>query len=122
LTGLQLRNGSLCGIEIEQKLPDGRMVSHELPARQLVLAIGHSARTTMTWLVRQPILIEPKPFSLGVRIEHLQADIDHSQYGTLAGHPQLPPAEYKLACHLPSGRSVLYLLHVPGRSGYRRRF
>jgi len=114
LTGLHLSNGNLSGIQIEQKNQDGQTVSAELAARQIILAIGHSARATMSWLVREPVLIEPKPFSLGVRIEHLQSDIDRCQYGTLAGHPQLPPADYKLACHLPSGRSVYTFCMCPG--------
>ena len=85
-----------------------------MAATRLILAVGHSARATFTWLAQQPVTIEPKPFSLGVRIEHLQSDIDAGQYGSAAGHPQLPPADYKLACHLPSGRSVYTFCMCPG--------
>ena len=65
--------------------------------------------------------MEPKPFAMGVRIEHRQADVDAAQYRQLAGHPALPPATYKLSCHLPNGAQRLYLLRVPGRTGGGRR-
>ena len=114
LTGLQHKDGLLTGIQFEQRLPENHLLSGEMPVSHLVLAIGHSARTTFNWLCRHPILIEPKPFSIGVRIEHLQSEINRCQYGELAGHPQLPPADYKLACHLPSGRSVYTFCMCPG--------
>lgn len=63
----------------------------------LVLAIGHSAHDTFEMLLRNGIELIPKPFSVGARIEHLQADIDKALYGKYAGHPNLPPAEYALS-------------------------
>ena len=113
LTGIQHRDGNLTGIEFERKL-SGSRISGEMAASRLILAIGHSARSTFDWLADLPIILEPKPFSLGVRIEHLQSSIDRCQYGKSAGHPQLPPADYKLACHLPSGRSVYTFCMCPG--------
>lgn len=114
LTGILHRNGRLSGLRFEQKLSGSQSRSGEMSADRLVLAIGHSARPTFDWLAELPIILEPKPFSIGVRIEHLQSSIDRSQYGRSAGHPQLPPADYKLACHLPSGRSVYTFCMCPG--------
>ncbi len=69
----------------------------ELLADVLVLAIGHSARDTFEMLMRRGLPMQVKPFSVGVRIEHLREDIDRALYGDLAGHPALGPAEYTLS-------------------------
>jgi len=82
--------------------------------KEVILAIGHSARDTVTMLANAPVPLAAKPFSVGVRIEHLQHKINQGQYGPQAGHPDLPPAEYKLAVHLPSGRSVYTFCMCPG--------
>ncbi len=63
----------------------------------LVLALGHSARDTYRYLIEQNFAIEPKPISVGVRVEHLQSQIDDALYGRFAGHPNLGPAEYALS-------------------------
>ena len=60
--------------------------------------------------------MEKKNFSVGLRIEHLQEDINNAQYGNSKLH--LPPAEYKLSCHLPNGRSCYTFCMCPGRSCY----
>ena len=85
----------------------------ELPCRDVVLAIGHSARDTFRRLYAQGIPMEPKPFSMGVRIEHPQALIDEAQYGgpRPAG---VPPADYKLSVHLPDGSSAYTFCMCPG--------
>ena len=64
----------------------------------LVLAIGHSARSTFEMLCGKNIEMKRKNFSVGVRIEHLQEMINESQYGTETDL-KLPPAEYKLVYH-----------------------
>ncbi|MEA4964441.1 MAG: hypothetical protein VB055_01290 [Oscillospiraceae bacterium] len=87
---------------------------HTLPCSRLILAIGHSARDTFQMLEQAGLPMEPKPFSMGVRIEHRQADIDKSQYGPFAGHPALPPADYKLNCRLPDGSSAYTFCMCPG--------
>ena len=69
----------------------------EIPCGALILAIGHSARDTYRMLLSHNIAIEAKPFSVGVRIEHLQEDIDRAMYGRFAGHPALGHAEYTLS-------------------------
>ena len=63
----------------------------------LVLAIGHSARDTYLRLLEKNYAIEAKPISVGVRVEHLQEDIDRALYGDFAGHPRLGHAEYALS-------------------------
>lgn len=83
----------------------------------LVLALGHSARDTYRMLISRQFSIIPKPMSVGVRIEHLQDDIDRALYGKYAGHPALGPAEYTLSdtrgergvytfCMCPGGQVV----------------
>lgn len=62
----------------------------------LVLALGHSARDTYKTLISKQYEIIPKPISVGVRIEHLQEDIDRALYHDFAGHSALGPAEYAL--------------------------
>ncbi|MHC9540543.1 MAG: NAD(P)/FAD-dependent oxidoreductase [Vulcanimicrobiota bacterium] len=80
----------------------------------VILAPGHSARDLFEILLRRGITIVPKAFSIGVRIEHRQSLIDKAQYKSWAGHPSLPPAEYKLAYHHPSGRSLYTFCMCPG--------
>lgn len=86
----------------------------EIPARRIVLACGHSARDTFAMLHEAGLAMEQKPFSVGVRIEHRQRDIDRAQYGKAAGHPALGAADYKLAAHLPGGRGVYTFCMCPG--------
>ena len=85
-----------------------------IPCDTLVLACGHSARDTFRMLQRAHLDMEPKAFSVGVRIEHLQSAIDRAQYGKAAGHPALGAADYKMVVHLPSGRSVYTFCMCPG--------
>ncbi|MCH8150483.1 MAG: FAD-dependent oxidoreductase [Planctomycetes bacterium] len=66
------------------------------PAGPTLLAIGHSARDTIRMLHERGIRMEPKPFQLGVRIEHPQELVDRWQYGPAAGHRKLAPAEYHM--------------------------
>lgn len=83
----------------------------EIPARQVILAIGHSARDTFRMLEAQGIPMEPKPFAMGVRIEHLQRNINLAQYG--GENPCLPPADYKLVEHLEDGTVYTFCM-CPG--------
>ncbi len=104
----------ICGVSVSQLQPDGTRTLKSITASAVILAVGHSARDTMTMLHQLQLKLEPKPFSIGVRIEHPQRLIDSSQYGPQAGHLDLPPAEYKLAVHLPNGRSVYTFCMCPG--------
>jgi uncharacterized protein len=67
-----------------------------VPARAVVLAVGHSARDVTAWLRAAGVPLTAKPFAVGVRLEHPQALIDGLQYGGLAGHPALGAAAYRL--------------------------
>ena len=101
LTHIEQCGGELryrtCLQEIRE-LPDGTVNAvtdrGEIPCGTLVLAPGHSARDTYAMLLEKGYAVEPKPFSVGVRVEHLQSDIDRILYGELAGHPKLPKGEY----------------------------
>lgn len=88
--------------------------TEELACSHAVLALGHSARDTMELLHAQGMPLAQKPFSIGVRIEHLQAEIDRALYGSAAGHPALGAASYKLAVHLKNGRSLYTFCMCPG--------
>lgn len=87
--------------------------TESIEANILVLAIGHSSRDTFKKIYEKGLLLEPKNFSVGVRIEHLQSEINKSQYGTIT-KLKLPPADYKLAYHSPSGRSCYTFCMCPG--------
>ena len=109
LERIHTKDGTVCGVTVRQ---DGAV--YDLPARQVVLALGHSARDTFEMLYGAGLAMEQKPFAMGVRIEHRQADVDAAQYRALAGHPALPPSTYKLSCHLPNGRSAFSFCVCPG--------
>ena len=87
-----------------------------LPTNHIVLAIGHSARDTFSYLALSGIQMEQKPFAVGVRIEHPQAVIDKIQYGDFAGDPRLGAADYRMVVHLPDGRGVYTFCMCPGGS------
>ncbi len=72
-------------------------------AGPVILAIGHSARDTTRMLHKCGLTVEPRPFQLGVRIEHPQALVDRWQYGQMAGHDRLPPAEYHVVAKGAAG-------------------
>ncbi len=79
----------------------------------LVLAIGHSARDTYAYLLTKGVAIEPKPFSVGVRIEHLQADINEAMYGTGIGIERLGAAPYNVS-YRQNDRGVYSFCMCPG--------
>ncbi len=86
----------------------------QLAADHVVLALGHSARDTFTMLYERGVFMEPKPFSIGFRIEHPQGVIDRARYGAAAGHPVLGAADYKLVHHASNGRAVYSFCMCPG--------
>ena len=103
VTGLCIADGRLTGL----KTAEGEI----LPCDTAVLAIGHSARDTFEMLEASGVPMEPKPFAMGVRIEHKQTTIDESQYGAV--NPVLPPADYKLVQHLEDGTVYTFCM-CPG--------
>ena len=86
----------------------------QFPCGAVFFATGHSARDTAEMLHDRGIPMEPKPFAMGVRIEHLQRELDRAQYGNWAGHPELGAAPYKLSVHLPDGTGVYTFCMCPG--------
>lgn len=106
VTGLHLDGGRVRGVVLAG--------GEEIRADQVVLAVGHSARDTFAMLFDAGIRIDPKPFSIGFRIEHPQSLIDQSRFGDAAGHPRLGAADYKLAHHGSNGRSVYSFCMCPG--------
>ena len=107
LEHLIIEEGRLTGAEIRD-----RNGVYTLPCHRLILAIGHSARDTFEHLHAQGVPMEQKPFSMGVRIEHRQADIDLAQYGR--AREELPAADYSLNVHLPDGKSAYTFCMCPG--------
>lgn len=84
----------------------------EIKTDILLLCIGHSSIKTFEMLYKRNFLLEQKPFAMGVRIEHLQRDINMMQYGVMDN--RLPNADYKLVEHLDNGRSVFTFCMCPG--------
>ena len=109
MTDLVLKDGRVAAVRICQ---DGR--EDEIETKDVFLAIGHSARDTYEWLCKMGLPMQPKPFAIGARIEHLQKDLNRAQYGASAGHPALPPAEYKLNVPTPDQRGVYTFCMCPG--------
>ena len=106
VTDLRIDGGRVRGMVLE----DGT----QLDADHVVLALGHSARDTFAMLHARGVFMEPKPFSVGFRIEHPQSIIDRARFGPNAGHPRLGAADYKLVHHAGNGRSVYSFCMCPG--------
>lgn len=104
LESLELHSGRVDSIRVN---------GADIPCGALALAVGHSAHDTFRMLHGKGVTLVPKPFSVGARIEHLQADIDRALYGKYAGHPALPPGEYQLSYH-DNGRGVYTFCMCPG--------
>ena len=107
----------LCAVKVGENGVEGITVEDEkgrydLPCKALILAPGHSARDTFRMLEKTGVPMEQKPFAIGVRIEHSQKAVSLRQYG--AAWEELPPSDYKLACHLPNGRSAFSFCVCPG--------
>ena len=109
MTDLVIEDGAVTGIRIEH---EGR--EETVSSRHVILATGHSARDVYERLAQRRIALERKTFAMGVRIEHLQADIDRALYGPSAGNPLLGAAPYKLSCHLDDKRGVFSFCMCPG--------
>ncbi|MBP0990442.1 MAG: hypothetical protein J5874_04630 [Oscillospiraceae bacterium] len=100
-----LKNGRLCGI-----ICNGEYIDSAVAA----LCIGHSSRDTFESLYKEGFLMQSKPFSVGVRIEHKQKNINEALYGEFAGHPRLGQAEYKLSKRYPDANAVYSFCMCPG--------
>ena len=105
MVGLLTKDGAVRGV----RLADGETIE----ACAVVLASGHAARDVYHELVLAGVAVEPKAFAVGLRIEHPQALIDRIQYAAAAGHPRLPPADYRIA-RRAAGRGVYSFCMCPG--------
>jgi uncharacterized protein len=105
MTKIILANNKCKGVQINN--------DEIIDAEAVILATGHSARDVFSLLQSQKILIEAKPFALGVRIEHPQALIDSVQYHCDNRGNYLPPASYSLV-HQSQGRGVFSFCMCPG--------
>lgn len=103
MDNIVIRNNSVEGIKTTQG---------DFATKTLILAIGHSARDTFKLLNNLGIPMERKPFSVGVRIEHLRENIDFAQYGDFA--PLMGAADYKCNIKASNGRGVYTFCMCPG--------
>ncbi|MBI2376351.1 MAG: FAD-binding protein [Deltaproteobacteria bacterium] len=101
---LRMRDGRLDGIETS---------TGSIDAPRVILAMGHSARDTFASLVESKVPVIAKPFAVGARIEHPQAQIDRIQYRCSPRPATLPPADYSLT-HQAGGRGVYSFCMCPG--------
>ena len=106
MTRVDISGGELRGLTLES----GEFIE----TSRLIFALGHSARDSVQSLYEQGLAMEQKPFSMGVRIEHLQKDIDLAQFGACREALGLPPADYKLSVKTSEGRGVYTFCMCPG--------
>ena len=105
-----------CKLESLKRNTDKTLTAHtskgDIVCGCLVLATGHSARDTYAMLMQKGFDLVSKPFSVGVRIEHLQKELDIATYGNFAGDPRLGAAEYNFSD--TTGRGVYTFCMCPG--------
>lgn len=106
----KLENICISNGEIEGIIANG--VKYD--CNKVIISTGHSARDTYKMLVDNSIAMEQKPFAVGVRIEHLQSEINKALYGEFWDSEYLSAADYKLATHLENGRGVYTFCMCPG--------
>lgn len=114
MSDLEVAGGAVRSVTLTSRGADGAVREERVETSAVVLACGHSARDVFELLRERGVAMERKTFAMGVRIEHLQADIDRALYGPAAGSPALGAAPYKLSEHLPSGRSAFSFCMCPG--------
>lgn len=103
-TDFHTKNGELIGVVLNQE--------ETVPCNEVILALGHSSRDTFSLLSSKGIIMTPKPFAVGVRVEHPQEMISRYQYGKL--YDRLPPADYKVTSTGVEGRGVYSFCMCPG--------
>lgn len=113
LESLLLENGSLTGAVLCGKGEDGKERKENFTSEAMILAVGHSARDTFGMILGSGLEMTPKPFSIGVRMEHPQRMIDEAQYGP-ENIGKLPPSDYKIAYKASNGRGVYSFCMCPG--------
>ncbi len=105
LDDIAINQDRLCEISVN---------GEKMTCNYLALCIGHSARDTFSMLNKNGIMMERKPFAMGVRIEHLQADINRALYGEFCENKALGAADYKLVVHPENSRGVYTFCMCPG--------
>lgn len=110
LADIDISDGCVSSVTLEDLKTSEK---YNLDCSVLVLATGHSSRDTYRMLYEKGIIMEKKPFSVGVRIEHKREYINKIQYKNDAFSDSLPAADYKLSCH-PDGRGVYTFCMCPG--------
>ena len=100
VTDFRIHRGCLVGIVVND--------SEEIRADHLILATGQSAADTYRKLAERGVALAPKPFAIGLRVEHPQELINRIQYGRWAGHPDLPPADYFLTAKVEALNRACY--------------
>ncbi len=91
MTDIEINNGKICGIYLNGAF-------HE--AENILIATGNGARDTYEMLLSKKIATEAKPFSVGVRMEFPQAELNNAVYGKNSANRSLPPAEYNFFTHI----------------------
>ncbi len=109
LTKIVCTNKVINGIEV-----CNNNIMSTIPCNSIILAIGHSARDTFYMLKDSNLSMEPKPFAVGVRIEHPREMINKSQYGSSEDAKSLPTASYKVTHRASNGRNVYSFCMCPG--------
>ncbi len=106
-TDFLTRRGRIAGVAVN--------FAEEIRTRRLILAVGQSADDTYRLLQEKGVRLEPKPFAVGLRVEHPQALINEIQYGKWCRNPALPPADYFLTARAgTTNRSVYTFCMCPG--------
>lgn len=122
LDSFLVSDGHVTGVRVHGRCPGGEdalkndapendAFGYEIETDAVILALGHSARDTFEMLKESGIVMEQKPFSIGVRMEHPQELIDRAQYGK---EDRLPPADYKISYKAANGRGVYSFCMCPG--------
>ena len=114
MTDLEVDDGAVRSVVLTSQAADSAFSEECVEVSAVALACGHSARDVFELLRDRGVAMERKTFAMGVRIEHLQANVDRALYGPAAGNPALGAAPYKLSEHLPSGRSAFSFCMCPG--------
>ncbi len=104
LTNINIEKNEITSIEVNN--------NELIPCDNLIIAIGHSARDTFYMLNKHNIIMNAKPFAVGIRIEHPQDMINEAQYGKYSKH--LKPASYKLTYTTSKKRGVYSFCMCPG--------
>ncbi len=109
ITNIKIQNGKISAVQINN--------NEWVSCNCLVIAAGHSARNAYFMLKENQLILQPKPFSVGVRIEHLQEKVNQSLWGDYANSPLLGSADYNVSrrygnkgvysfCMCPGGQVV----------------